>query len=201
MSDLLTRDRIIINQKAKIIEVNNEFKILDEQGTQIGAIRQEGQSALKKVLRFVGDVDQFLTHTLGVFDASGTKVVELTRPRKLIKSKVIVKDGTGREVGRIVQKNVFGKIRFDLEDTQGQNLGQIKAENWRAWDFAIVDAGDNEIGRISKKWEGLMKNVFTTADNYVLEVAPAVTGDLRLIALASAAGIDTALKQDSRGLS
>lgn len=201
MSDLLTRDRIIINQKAKIIEVNNEFKILDEQGTQIGAIRQEGQSALKKVLRFVGDVDQFLTHTLGVFDASGAKVVELTRPRKLIKSKVIVKDGTGREVGRIVQKNVFGKIRFDLEDTQGQNLGQIKAENWRAWDFAIVDASDNEIGRISKKWEGLMKNVFTTADNYVLEVAPAVTGDLRLIALASAAGIDTALKQDSRGLS
>lgn len=201
MSDLLTRDRIIINQKAKIIEVNNEFKILDEQGTQIGAIRQEGQSALKKVLRFVGDVDQFLTHTLGVFDASGTKVVELTRPRKLIKSKVIVKDGTGREVGRIVQKNVFGKIRFDLEDTQGQNLGQIKAENWRAWDFAIVDASDNEIGRISKKWEGLMKNVFTTADNYVLEVVPAVTGDLRLIALASAAGIDTALKQDSRGLS
>ncbi len=201
MSDLLTRDRLVINQKVKIIEVNNEFKISDEEGNQIGVIRQEGQSALKKVLRVVGDVDQFLTHTLAVYDAQDNKVVELTRPRKIFKSKLLIKDGQGRDVGRIVQDNVFGKIRFKLEGAQGEDLGAIKAENWRAWDFVIVDTQDKEVGRITKKWEGLMKNMFTTADNYVLEVDPSVQGDFRLIALASAAGIDTALKQDSRGLS
>ncbi|MFP5297791.1 MAG: phospholipid scramblase-related protein, partial [Actinomycetota bacterium] len=77
----------------------------------------------------------------------------------------------------------------------------IKAENWRAWNFSIVDGSDREVGRITKKWEGLMKTAFTTADNYVVEIDPAVQGDMRLLALASAAGIDTALKQDSRGLS
>lgn len=201
MSELLTRNRLVINQKVKIIEINNEFKISDEEGNQIGVIRQEGQSALKKVLRVVGSVDQFLTHTLAVYDATDTKVVELTRPRKVFKSKLLIKDGQGRDVGRIVQDNVFGKIRFKLEGSQGQDLGAIKAENWRAWDFAIVDAQDKEVGRITKKWEGLMKNVFTTADNYVLEMDPSVQGEFRLLALASAAGIDTALKQDSRGLS
>lgn len=185
----------------KIIEVNQEFKILDENGGEIGAIRQEGQSALKKIARFAGNYDQFFTHTLAVFDASGQRVVELTRPRKILKSKLIIKDGNGADVGRIVQENVFGKIRFGLEDAQGQSLGQIKAENWRAWDFAIVDQTDREIGRISKKWEGLLKTAFTTADNYMLEIDHSVQGPLRLIVLASAAGIDTALKQDSRGLS
>lgn len=191
----------MINQKAKIIEINQEFKIFDEEGNEIGAIRQEGQSTLKKALRLVSSVDQFLTHTLAVYDKEGTKVVELTRPAKLFKSKVIVKDGSGREAGRIVQQNMVGKIRFGLEGAQGESLGQIKAENWRAWDFAIVDTADREVGRITKKWEGLLKTSFTTADNYILQIDPSVQGDLRLLALASAAGIDTALKQDSRGLS
>ena len=37
---LLDHDRIIINQKAKLIELTNEYKIRDEEGTDIGVIRQ-----------------------------------------------------------------------------------------------------------------------------------------------------------------
>jgi uncharacterized protein YxjI len=201
MSDLLTRDRLVFKQKTKIIEMNQHFKIKDEEGNEIGDIVQEGQSKLKKFVRLVGDVDQFFTHTLSVYDSAGTKVIELTRPRKVVKSRVIVKDGSGGEVGQIVQQNVFGKIRFDLEDTSGQSLGMIKAENWRAWNFSIVDPTDREIGRITKKWEGLARTMFTTADHYMLEVEPSVQGKLRLFAIASACAIDLALKQDSRGLS
>ena len=53
MSDLLDRDRLIFNQKAKIIEMNIDFAIRDEQGNEIGRVRQEGQSQLKKLARFV----------------------------------------------------------------------------------------------------------------------------------------------------
>ncbi len=201
MTALLDHERIIINQKAKLIELVNEFKIRNEDGEDIGVIRQEGQSTLKKVARFVSKLDQFMTHKLGVYDASGEKVLELVRPRKFVKSKLQVTDGTGRPVGAIVQKNVFGKIRFGLEDASGQQLGEIQAENWRAWNFAIVDVAGTEIGRITKTWEGLAKTLFTTADDYLLEVSPTVSGPLRLLTFASAAGVDTALKQDSRGLS
>jgi uncharacterized protein YxjI len=196
MSELLTRDTLVINQKAKLIELTNEYRILDEQGTELGVIRQEGQSTLRKALRFVSNVDQFLTHKLAVYDRSGGKVVELMRPAKIMKSTVEVSDGTGRAVGKIVQKNVFGKKRFALEDATGQLLGAINAENWRAWDFAIEDATGTEVGRITKKWAGLLREGFTTADNYVLNVNGDATGDLRLLMLASAAGVDLALKQD-----
>jgi uncharacterized protein YxjI len=192
---------LIFRQKTKLIEMNQHFKIKDEEGNDIGDIVQEGQSTLKKFARLVGDVDQFFTHTLSVYDSAGTKVVELTRPRKFVKSKVIVKDGSGSEVGQIVQQNVFGKIRFDLEDTTGKSLGMIKAENWRAWNFSLVDQTDREVGRITKKWEGLARTMFTTADHYMLEIDPSVQGKLRLFAIASASAIDLALKQDSRGLS
>lgn len=201
MSDLLNASRLVINQKVKLVELTNEYKIFDELGNEIGKIQQEGQTLLKKAARLVSSLDQFMTHSLSVYDQAGTKVLELVRPRKVFKSKLEVMGGDGRAAGQIVQKNVFGKIRFDLVASDGRTVGQIRAENWRAWDFAIVDETEREVGRITKKWEGLMKNVFTTADNYVLEIEPGVTGDLRLLMLASAAGVDTALKQDNRGFS
>jgi uncharacterized protein YxjI len=201
VSDLLTRDKLVFNQKAKIIELNIDFAIRDIDGNEVGRIRQEGQSKMKKFARLVSSLDQFMTHTLAVFDSRGSKVVELTRPAKVFKSTVLVKDGSGSEVGKIVQQNVFGKIRFGLMDSKGQELGSINAENWRAWNFSIRDAGGTEVARITKTWEGLAKTLFTTADDYLLEVGGQNLPDsLRRLILASAAGVDLALKQDSRGL-
>ncbi len=190
---------MFVNQKAKLIELANEYKIRDEDGNEVGVIRQEGQSGLKKVARFVSSLDQFMTHTLAVYDAGGTKVLELVRPRKFIKSKLQVSDGLGGRVGEIAQQNAIGKIRFGFHNGAGQ-IGEIRAENWRAWNFAIVDHSGRERARITKKWEGLAKTLFTTADDYLVEIDPDLNGDFRLLVLASAAGIDTALKQDSRGL-
>jgi uncharacterized protein YxjI len=200
MADLLTAERLVVNQKAKLIELTNQYLIRDADGNELGRIQQEGQSKLKKVLRFVSDVDQFLTHRLAIYDANDAKVLEVVRPAKVFKSKFEVTDGSGRRIGRIVQNNVFGKITFDLNDESDQKLGAIKAENWRAWDFAIVDAQDVEIGRIDKKFVGVAKSIFTTADNYVVDIQPSVTGTLRLMALAAALAVDTALKQDTRAL-
>jgi uncharacterized protein YxjI len=91
---------------------------------------------------------------------------------------------------------VFGKIRFDLVDATGQTLGQIRAENWRAWNFAIVDSTDREVARITKKWKGVVRAAFTTADHYIVEIDPSLQGDLRLLVVGAAAAVDTALKQD-----
>ncbi len=201
MSDLLSRDRLVFKQAAKIIEMNIDFAILDEEGNEVGRVRQEGQSQLKKIARFVSKLDQFMTHTLAVYDASGAKVLELTRPRKVFKSTVLVNDGSGTEVGKIVQENMVGKIHFALQDAGGSTIGAIRAENWRAWDFSLQDASGTEVGRIAKTWEGLARTVFTTADHYILERSPTASAPLRSLMLASAAGVDLALKQDARGLS
>lgn len=202
MSDLLNRERLIFNQKMKVIEMNIDFAIRDPEGNEVGRIRQEGQSKLKKLARFVSSLDQFMTHTLAVYDAGDAKVIELTRPAKFIKSTVLVKDGAGNDIGKIVQQNMMGKIRFSFEDATGQQVGSLNAENWRAWNFSIQDASGNEVARITKTWEGLAKTLFTTADNYLLEVSGQdLSEPMRQLILASAAGVDLALKQDSRGLS
>jgi uncharacterized protein YxjI len=197
---LFTEPVMVVNQKAKLIEINQEFAVFDQAGQQIGSVRQVGQSAAKKVLRFVADVDQFMTHKFQVVDSNGQVVLALTRPRKFMKSRIIVEGGDGREIGQIVQQNVLGKIRFGLE-ANGQTIGSLNGENWRAWNFNIQDHTGREVARITKTWEGLAKTLFTTADNYVVQIHEPLQHPMLSLVVASALGVDTALKQDSRGLS
>ena len=196
---ILTESILIVNQKAKIIEVNNEYAIFDQNAQQIGAIRQVGQSAAKKAVRVLTSVDQFLTHKLQIVDNGGNVILQVTRPAKFMKSRVIIANGYGQEIGQIVQQNVFGKIRFSIE-AGGQPMGSISAENWRAWNFAIKNVHEQEVGRITKTFEGIAKTLFTTADNYVVQIDPSLPEPMRSLVVASALAVDTALKQDSRGL-
>ncbi|MET7455314.1 phospholipid scramblase-related protein [Streptomyces sp. NPDC005574] len=196
---LFTEPVLVVNQKAKLIELTNEYKVMDQAGNQIGSVVQVGQSLLKKIVRFLSSIDQFLTHKLEIRDAHGQPQLLLTRPGKIFKSRVIVTRPDGQPVGEIVQKNVFGKINFAI-NAGGQQIGAIKAENWRAWNFAIVDHADNEVARITKTWEGLAKTMFTTADNYVLQIHYQLPEPLLSLVVATALTVDTALKQDSRGL-
>ena len=201
VSPLFTEPVLVVNQKAKLIELTNEYAVRNEAGDQIGAVRQVGQSKARKVLRALTSVDQFLTTRLEVVDADGAVQLQLTRPAKLVKSKVLVQDANGGDLGSIVQANAIGKIRFDLVDAAGQMQGTIAAENWRAWNFSITDAQGTEVARITKTWEGLAKTMFTTADNYVVQVHAPLSEPLRTLVVASSLAVDTALKQDSRGLS
>jgi uncharacterized protein YxjI len=196
---IFTEPVLVVNQKAKIIEINNEYAIYDQHGRQLGAIRQVGQSAAKKVARVLLNVDQFMTHSLQIVDMTGAVQLTITRPRKVVKSRFLVGDGAGREIGQIVQKNMFGKIRFGFE-VGGQEIGSLNAENWRAWDFNVQDASGGEVARIKKTWEGLAKTMFTTADNYVVQIPRPLDEPLRSLVVASALSVDTALKQDQRGL-
>ena len=196
---LFTEPVLVVNQKVKLIELTNEYKVFDQNGTQIGSVAQVGQSTLKKAARLVSSLDQFMTHTYEIRDVNEQPLLVLTRPRKFMKSKFQIAKPDGTVVGDVAQKNVIGKIRFSL-NANGHEVGTLSAENWRAWNFNIQDASGTEVARITKKWEGLAKTVFTTADNYVVEFKAAIEDPLRSIVVAAALCVDTALKQDSRGL-
>ncbi len=195
---LWTEPVIVVNQKAKILEVISQYAVFDGAGRQIASVNEVGQSTAKKVLRVVSSLDQFMTHKLEIRDAAGQVDLILTRPRKVFKSTVVVENGVGQEVGRIVQENMIGKIHFALQ-SGGQILGAIRAENWRAWNFRIEDAAGDEVARITKTFEGVLKTMFTTADNYVLQIHRQLPQPLLALVVASALSVDTALKQDARG--
>lgn len=195
---LFTEPVLVVHQKTKLVELSNQYSVYDQDGNVIASVNQVGQSSLKQAARLVSSLDQFLTHKLEITSPSGEVLLRLTRPKKIVKSSVIVSDADDNEIGRIVQRRAIGKIRFALE-SGGSTVGMIKAENWKAWNFRIEDADDREVARITKTFEGIMRTAFTTADNYVVQIHQDIAEPLHSLVIASAVSVDTALKQDDRG--
>ena len=196
---LFTEPVLVVQQKAKLIELAGEFSVFDQQGTQIGSVAEVGQSALKQAARFVSQLDQFMTHSFEIRDENGQAVLILVRPRKFMKSKFQLTRPDGTAVAEIAQKNRIGKIRFSLI-VDGREVATLNGENWRAWDFNVQDPSGKEIARISKQFAGFVKEAFTTADNYVVQIPEPLDEPLRSVVVASALCIDTALKQEDRSV-
>ena len=68
--------------------------------------------------------------------------------------------------------------------------------NWTSWDFKFM-AGEHELARVTKKWAGLGKELFTTADNYILSIAADVPPDnaIRGLIFGAVMCIDLVLKE------
>jgi uncharacterized protein YxjI len=81
-----------------------------------------------------------------------------------------------------------------ITDPTGSVLGEIRAENLRAWNFNVQDANGRLIARVDKQWAGA-RELYTTADKYRVQLDPDLTDPLRSPVVASCLAIDTLLKQ------
>jgi hypothetical protein len=187
---------LVVNQKAKLIELNQQYGVFNANGQQIAAVNQVGQSKAKKVLRLVSNLDQFLTHKLEISDMAGQVLLRITRPAKVMKSTVIVSDGADNEIGRIVQENMIGKINFSLQ-SGGNTYGAIKARTGGRGTSASRTTpatrwrGSPRRSRASRR--RCSRQPTTTSCRS--SAAPAAA---QLAGRRACLSVDTALKQDSR---
>ncbi|KOV80078.1 phospholipid scramblase-related protein [Nocardia sp. NRRL S-836] len=192
---LFTEPVLVVNQKAKLVEMSNSYVVYDQHARHIGTVEQVGQSGAAKALRAFTKLDSMLDVRLEIRDVHGRPLLRLTRPATMWKSKVLVERGDGMPIGEIVQENVFGKVRFAFV-SNGMKVGGIYAENWRAWNFSICDHTDTEVARITKTWQGMTKALFSTADNYVVQFHRQVPDPLLSMIVASGVTVDTVLSQN-----
>lgn len=189
---LFSEPILVVNQRPKIIEVNAEHAVYNQDGQQIGTVREVGRSRLKNsVVRGASR-----TRRLQIIDHRGRMVMTLTRPASRLRSTVTLRDPDGVEIGQIVQKNlgILGKVRFNLE-AGGQRLGSINAESWGAWDFSIQNPAGDEVARITRTAAGLSRQLSRKRDKYVAQINRALDEPLRSLVVSAALAVDTVLRQ------
>ena len=189
---LFTEPVLIVDQKAKLFGGNAEYAVYDQQGHRIGAVQEVGHTLMRRAV--VGPPNRNRTVRLQVIDGNGQVVMVLTRPAKLVRSNLVVRDANGGPIGQILQRNfgAIGRVRFALE-SDGQPVGVIDAEGWGSWDFSIQDVADIEVARITKTWRGLMNS--PKRDKYVVQIHRPLDDPLRSLVIAAALAIDTGLRQ------
>jgi uncharacterized protein YxjI len=194
-ASLLAEPVLIVRQKLKLVELRNRYGVFDRQGRQIGAVEQVTQSPLAFLARRFTSWDVALPMILEIRGPAGPELL-VTKPWFTWRCQVSRADGV--PLGQIVKQIRLGKARFALLDPRGAPLGEVRAENWRAKDFSVRDGGGQQVARVTKKWAGL-RELFTDADTYVVEVSPAAVDPLRSLAVASCLVIDTIMKQKDTG--
>ncbi|MBL4625816.1 MAG: RNAase [Flavobacteriales bacterium] len=195
MNSILSRNLYFVKEHVGMFKAANNYDILDPENQEmIMTCREEKLGIFTKLLRFT-DYKRMTPFDVEIKTTSGEKVLTVKRGISIILSTVEVFDENDNLVGKFKQKFFSIGGKFDVLDPQDKVLCTLKGK-WTSWDFKFMK-GDIEFAHVSKKWAGLGKEMFTTADNYMLEIDEIVPQDnpLRVLILAAVMCIDMVLKE------
>ena len=182
-----------IDEKVNFFKFENSYSVFDDKGVVIGAVKQK-LSLGQKFLRILFN-KKMLPFLLEIKNADDDLEASISRGWTFFLSKIEVKNPNGEVIGIIKQKFRLLKAKFVICDVNGKPLAEIIGD-WSAWDFIIQDLGENRIGTITKKWAGAMKEIFTSADKYLVELDPPCKNlEQRAVILSAAITIDMILKE------
>lgn len=187
-------DEYFIDEKVSLLKFTNEYKVYNEQGAQIGIIKQRMSGWHKALTLLINKA--MMPFQLEITDINNQLQATISRGWTFWMSKIVVTDPNGAEIGHIKQKFKFFKPTFLINDpASGENIAQI-AGDWKAWNFTITNPAGAEMGKISKKWAGAVKEIFTSADKYNVSIDPSYAENNRKVAIVAAAiTIDMVLKE------
>ena len=189
---LLAQQVLVVRQKLKLVELRNDYDVLDPAGRRIGAVVQATQSPLAFMARLFTSWDVTLPTTLHIYGPGARLELVVHKPWFTWRCRVLRPDGL--PLGEITKQVRLGRARFALFDPRGARLGEVRARNWRAKDFSVLDGAGQPIAHVTKRWAGL-RELFTDADTYVVEVSPGAVDPLRSLAVATCLVIDVVMKQ------
>ncbi len=195
MHDLLKKNLFFVKEHVGMFKAANNYDIYDPQtGSLIMECRENRLGILTKLLRFTS-YKRMTPFDIQIQTSDGKQLVRISRGISLFLSKVRVYDEHDQPLGGFKQKLFSIGGSFTVLDSNETPVCLLKGK-WTGWDFRFMD-GETELAHVTKKWAGIGKELFTTADNYVLEISQAVPAEspARQLILAAVMCIDMVLKE------
>jgi len=196
MENVINKNLFLVKEHTGIFKAANNYDIYDPENNQIiMECREEKLGAFTKILRFT-DYKRMTPFDVAIRNTDGSQVVRISRGVSVFLSKVLVYDENDQHIGGFKQKMFSLGGAFTVLDSNDNALCKLKGK-WTGWDFRFISNNNEEFAHVSKKWSGLGKELFTSADNYVLELSEKVPADapLRKLILAAVMCIDMVLKE------
>lgn len=195
MHTVLSRNIYLVKEHVGMFKAANNYDIYDpDTEAVIMECREDHLGIFTKILRFT-DYKRMTPFDIQIRTPEGHQVIRVKRGISLFLSKVQVLDENDRVIGMFKQKFFSFGGAFTVLDANEKSVCQLKGK-WTGWDFKFF-AGETELAHVTKKWAGIGKELFTSADNYVLQISDSVPTDnvARQLILAAVMCIDMVLKE------
>ena len=196
MNQILEKNLFLFKEHVGMFKASNNYDIYDPDSKKIILhCREKNLNFFFKIVRmFFQDFKRMTPFEIEIHELNGEKVLRVKKRFTLFLSKVEVFDENNRMIGLLKQKFSL-KGKFEILDPIGNIICNLKG-NLVGWNFKFFK-DDKELGLVTKKWSGIGKEMFTSADNYILEIKDVVekTSSVRLLILASVICIDMVIKE------
>ncbi|MCP4003141.1 MAG: RNAase [bacterium] len=195
MDEILSKNLFLVKEHVGVFKAANNFDIYDPHTEEkILECREEKLGLLTRILRFT-DYKRMTPFEIEVRQPNGNVIFTVKRGISLFLSSVEVCDGSGRKIGGFKQKLFSIGGKFDVLDHMDQQVCSLNGK-WTGWNFRFEHNGA-ELGEVDKKWAGVGKELFTSADNYMVSISETLPSDstVRPLMLAAVLCIDMVLKE------
>ncbi|MCX8489514.1 MAG: phospholipid scramblase-related protein [Cyclobacteriaceae bacterium] len=196
MHPALNKNLFFVKEHVKIFKAANSFDIIDPDSKQVVLqCREEGLGFFTKMLRFT-DYKRMTPFNMEIRTPEAQKILTVRRGVSIFLSDVEVADDKTSGIGKFKQKFFSIGGKFQVLDARECPLCMLKGK-WTSWEFKFISNDGREFAKVTKKWSGLGKELFTSADNYILQISSEVPADhpLRMLILAAVMCIDLVLKE------
>ena len=196
MNQIIEKNLFLFKEHVGMFKASNNYDIYDPDSKKIILhCREKNLNFFFKIVRmFFNDFKRMTPFEIEIKGLNGDKVLKVKKRFALFLSKVEVFDENNRIIGVLKQKFSF-KGKFEVLDPIGNLICNLQG-NLVGWNFKFMK-DNKELGLVTKKWSGLGKEMFTSADNYILEIKDVVekTSSVRLLILAAVICIDMVIKE------
>ncbi len=194
--EIFNRNQFVIREHVGMFKLADTYDILDPQSQAQLAIAKEEPGTLIHVLRFVMN-KQMLPTQVSVYQGNDPKTGKLLfsikRGFTLLRSRVDVLDAQGQPLGWFKSKLLSFGGAFRVFDKSDNEVALVKGD-WKGWNFRFL-VGENEIGCVTKKWAGLGKELFTSADTYIVSLQGDPGPAKSILLLAAGLAVDMIFKE------
>ncbi|MFQ5509711.1 MAG: phospholipid scramblase-related protein [Leptospirillia bacterium] len=103
--------------------------------------------------------------TINLRGADQRIALRLTRPFRFYFHEVEVANGSGVVMGKVARRFALLHRVYTVHDHMGRTVYELFGPMWKPWTFEIRRNG-TQVGEIRKEWSGVLKEVFSDADNF-----------------------------------
>ncbi len=195
MHSILNQNLFFVKEHVGMFKAANNYDIYNPQTEElILNCREEKLGFFTKMFRF-SKYKRMTPFNIEIKTPQGEKILTVKRGVSIFLSSVEVFDENDNLVGKFKQKFFSIGGKFNILDKDENLLCKLKGK-WTSWDFRFIK-DEVEFGKVSKKWAGMGKELFTSADNYMLEIDERVPAGnpIRLLIMAAVMCIDMVLKE------
>lgn len=193
---LFDHRQILVKERVAVLKLTDVYDLVDPTtGRPIGLAREEPQPWAKWLRLLVKKI--FLPTDVRIYESeSAPPVLTLHKSAGFLRHRVTVSKAHGQVIGRFTSKLFSLGGGFFAHDATGQQVAEIKGD-WKGWNFRFLDGSGRELGKVTKKWAGIGKELFTTADTYIiaLEERASPAADSAALLLAAGLAIDMVFKE------